>query len=463
MIDIDKALLGKYSTYGPRYTSYPTALQFNHDFSTDDYCWHVKDSNEDLVPTSLSLYLHIPFCQSLCYYCGCHKIVTQDKAKAQPYIELLTKEIALQGKLFVEDRQVKQIHFGGGTPTYLDYDEIHQLIEAIDTHFTLAPASERETSIEIDPRTTSIDDINKLANSGFNRMSFGIQDFNPEVQHAINRIQSEEQTLTLLNAAREAWVDSISVDLIYGLPRQTLEGFDKTLESIIHARPDRIALYHYAHMPQKIKAQKLINEYDIPDTEEKLLLLSHSIEKLTAAGYEYIGMDHFALPDDPLSHSLKEGTLQRNFQGYSTHNHCDTIGLGVSSISKIGHCFSQNYKNISDYYSYINKGQLAIEKGCKLSFDDTIRSIVIQQIMCRQQVDIDYFNCTQSIPFEEYFHTELMNLAPMIDDGLVLLSRDRLQITPKGRFFLRNIAMVFDHYLQQQEHLTSLNKHSKIL
>ncbi len=447
MIKVDQLLLDRYNTYGPRYTSYPTAIQFTPQFGADEYKWHINESNEDPIPNPLSLYLHIPFCHSLCYYCGCHKIITQDRTKAQGYLELLTKEITLQSSLFAKDREVKQIHFGGGTPTYLHNDEINQLLKTIESCFTLAPLSEREVGIEIDPRTTSIGDIRSLSDLGINRMSFGIQDFSPDVQKAINRIQSRQQTLELIEAAKLSHVNSISVDLIYGLPKQTLSDFRATLKTIIATRPNRIALYNYAHMPNKIKSQRLINEKDLPSTTDKLSILAMAIEELTESGYCYIGMDHFALPDDSLTKSFKKGSMQRNFQGYSTCGDCDTIGLGISAISQVGDCFSQNYKTIKDYQERVDNQQLATEKGYALSCDDKIRASIIQKIMCSQEVDINQFSHIHKIIFKKYFENELEKLKLMIEDNFLTLSEDKLIVTEIGRFFLRNIAMIFDAYL----------------
>ncbi len=463
-LTIDQALLKKYNINGPRYTSYPTAKEFSESVSSESYHWHVEDSNQDPIPKPLSLYLHIPFCKSLCYYCGCHKVITQNTSKAQNYLDTLHKEIELQAKLFAKDREVKQIHLGGGTPTYFNTADIHKILDTIENHFNLTPISQREFGIEIDPRTTTTTDIKRLALMGFNRMSFGIQDFDRDVQIAINRIQDKDETIDLLKAARSAGTKSLSVDLIYGLPKQTADSFAKTLEEIIKVKPDRIALYNYAHMPQTIKSQKLINDEDIPSAKVKLALLTLSIDTLTAVGYRHIGMDHFALPDDPLSQSLEQGTLHRNFQGYSTHGDCDIIGFGVSAISKVGDIFSQNYKKLFDYQNRIQQKSLAIEKGCSLSIDDKIRAAVIQHIMCSQTLDINAFNRTHSIIFECYFKKEIEKLSPMINDGLLIITPEKLKITEKGRLLLRNIAMAFDTYLSEKlSKDENLIKFSKVL
>ncbi len=461
---IDQKLLKKYNINGPRYTSYPTAKEFGNSVNSESYHWHVEDSNQDPIPKPLSLYLHIPFCKSLCYYCGCHKVITQNKSKAHTYLDTLHREIELQAKLFAKDREVRQIHLGGGTPTYFTTTDIHKTLDTIENHFNLAPISQREFGIEIDPRTTTTTDIKRLVLIGFNRMSFGIQDFDRNVQIAINRIQDKNETIDLLQAARAAGSRSLSVDLIYGLPQQTLDSFTKTLEEIIRVKPDRIALYNYAHMPQTIKSQKLIKDEDIPSAKVKLALLTLSINTLTSAGYQHIGMDHFALPDDPLSQSLEQGTLHRNFQGYSTHGDCDIIGFGVSAISKVGDIFSQNYKKLSEYQDHIQQKRLAIEKGCALSIDDKIRAAVIQHIMCSQALDINAFNRTHCIIFEGYFKNEIEKLAPMIKDGLLTITPEELKITEKGRLLLRNIAMVFDTYLSKKLSTDkNLIKFSKVL
>lgn len=461
--NIDHILLSKYNISGPRYTSYPTALQFADQFSAEDYRRSAELSNQALKAKPLSLYIHIPFCESLCYYCGCHKVITQNRDKVRDYLDSLHREIQLQSKLFDSCREVKQIHLGGGTPTYLSTAEIKQLVVHIQKHFTLSVLSECEMGIEIDPRTSCESDIRQLARMGFNRMSFGIQDFDPQVQAAINRIQSKDQTLKLLATARQSGVESLSVDLIYGLPKQTVHGFADTLSTIVETRPDRIALYNYAHMPQRIKSQKLIKQDDLPSPEHKLELLCLSIETLTEAGYCHIGMDHFALPDDPLSRSLEHGGLHRNFQGYSTHGDCDIIGMGVSAISKIGDSFGQNIKSLTRYQEYINCGQLAIERGYVLSQDDQLRAAIIQAIMCSATVDFNVLTQTFGMDFDVYFKHELEQLMPMVDGGLVVLTDQSIRVTEKGRLLLRNIAMTFDAYLPTNQSADNGIGFSKVL
>ncbi len=448
-MNFDKAMLQKYGVNGPRYTSYPTALQFHSQFGEDCYKKHADKSNQYLLPKPLSLYLHIPFCHSLCYYCGCHKFVTHDSGRVNHYLNSLHHEIRLQAKLFDKDREVRQIHFGGGTPTFLETEALQQLINTIKANFTIG--SDVEMAIEIDPRTTDTQDVLDLKAMGFNRMSFGIQDFDEQVQVAINRVQDKKHSLDLLQAARAAGVESISVDIIYGLPKQSLPSFQKTLDTMSAIRPDRIALYHYAHIPERIKSQQLIMTSDLPGSDEKLDILEGSIQALSEAGYLHIGMDHFALPDDPLSLSLKEGKLHRNFQGYSTHGDCDIIGLGVSAISRINDSYSQNEKLLKRYQKRIHQHGLAIAKGYSLSSDDEIRADVIQRIMCQRSINFAEVSQKYHIYFEQYFYSELEQLKEMQKDGLLSIGLEGVTINDKGCVLLRNIAMVFDAYLRHQK------------
>lgn len=447
-MNIDKMLLQKYGVNGPRYTSYPTALQFHSQFNETTYRQHVDKSNQYPLPKPLSLYLHIPFCHSLCYYCGCHKFITHDSGRVNQYLNSLHHEIRLQAALFDKDREVKQVHLGGGTPTFLDTKQLEQLLNTIKANFTLS--SDVEMGIEIDPRTTDSNDIIALHKMGFNRMSFGVQDFDNNVQIAIHRVQDQQHTTTLLQDARRAGVKSISVDIIYGLPRQTLASFKKTVDIITRARPDRVALYHYAHMPERIKSQNLIKESDLPSSDEKLEILELSINALREAGYKHIGMDHFALPDDPLSLSLENGGLHRNFQGYSTHGDCDIIGFGASAISRVNDSYSQNEKYLKRYQKLIQQQSLAMVKGYSLSADDEIRADVIQKIMCQREIKFSEVSQKHHIYFEQYFFSELTELKTMVVDGLVRISDSGFYITDKGCLLLRNVAMVFDRYLVDQ-------------
>ncbi len=446
----DADLIRRYDGRGPRYTSYPTALQFNEQLSEAEYREHAKASNETGAP--LSLYVHIPFCHSLCYYCGCNKIVTRNEGRVAKYLQNLYREIDMQAELFDRSRKVEQLHFGGGTPTYLDEAQLRDLMGKLGEAFNFDASDERQFSIEVDPRTVDEDGIRLLTELGFNRLSLGIQDFNPEVQQAVNRIQSIEQTQALVDAARESGFKSISFDLIYGLPLQTVESFDKTLDIVIGMRPDRFAVYNYAHLPQRFKGQRMINAEDIPAPETKLEILEKTIERLTAAGYVYIGMDHFALPDDELVLAREEGTLQRNFQGYSTHRYCDLVSLGVSSISNIGNMYAQNSVTTMEYEAMLEGGQLPIKKGLLVDDDDLLRAQAIQALMCYDALAFDDFDAKTGIVFREYFAEELAQLTPLEQDELIDVDDEAIRITPKGRLLLRNIAMKFDRYLRASEH-----------
>lgn len=442
-------LLNKYDVYGPRYTSYPTALQFNDSFGESDYRDHAKTSNELPVPKPLSIYVHIPFCKSLCYYCGCNKIITSKQQAAADYLEYLYREIEMHGKYYADDRLVQQIHFGGGTPTFLSTAQLREVMEVIAQSFHLGLPDSLEIGIEIDPRTVTPEKMNELVKMGFNRISIGVQDFDSDVQKAVNRVQSKEQVNAIIQSARDNQVDSVSIDVIYGLPKQSEASFSNTLDEVIRIRPDRIALYNYAHMPQRIPAQRLIHGDDLPATSEKLTIFTESIRRLTEAGYIYIGMDHFALPDDSLSKALENGGLQRNFQGYSTHADCDVVGVGISAISRIGDGFSQNVTEFSKYRALLDKGAQPIKRGVSLSADDRIRADLIQQIMCDGNINYQEFGDAHDIRFEQYFKEELSSLSDLGNDELIKLSDVGFIVTPKGRVFLRNIAMKFDAYLNQ--------------
>lgn len=449
-LDFNLDLLEKYDTQGPRYTSYPTAPEFVGNFGQQDYIRHASNSNDELIPRPLSLYIHIPFCHSLCYYCGCNKIVTQNPDKAELYLEYLFREIEMQSRLFASDRLVTQIHLGGGTPNFLSTEQHRELLSMIARHFHLSYPEDLEISIEIDPRFASYTDINELATLGFNRISIGVQDYTTEVQHAINRVQSREQVDTVFDAARSSGVESISVDLVAGLPFQTRESFRETLQQVVDSGADRIAIYGFAFMPSRIRAQKLIDPKSLPDRDTRLAISRDTIEFLTDAGYVHIGMDHFARPSDSLSIALKNHSLQRNFQGYATHSECDQIGLGVSSISKVGNAYSQNSSSLPEYYAHLDAGELPIQRGVSLSKDDMIRARVIQQIMCQQTVDYAPIESEFGIDFAEYFHDELYKLSHFEKDGLIHQEAERFSISNAGRYFLRNIAMTFDRYLAIQ-------------
>ncbi|MGD8428949.1 MAG: oxygen-independent coproporphyrinogen III oxidase [Ectothiorhodospiraceae bacterium] len=448
-LQFDRQLLRKYDVSGPRYTSYPTALQFDESFDAQAYRRAVADSNEDPLPRGLSLYVHIPFCRTVCFYCGCNKVITANYRRAEDYLDRLKREIALQAPLFDRDRRVEQMHFGGGTPTYLNEDDLVGLIGALSESFPMDTSARREFSIEIDPRTVSPEKIRMLSELGFNRMSLGVQDFDPEVQAAVNRIQSVEQTETVIAAARANGYSSTNLDLIYGLPKQTPETFSRTLDTVLRLRPERLAVYNYAHMPHLFKVQRRIRPEDLPDAETKLAILEMTIQRLTSAGYVYIGMDHFALPDDELARAQRKGGLHRNFQGYSTRAQLDLIGLGMSSIGRIGDSYSQNRKDLASYGEALDRGELPVFRGYSLTGDDRLRADVIGQIMCQSELDYRRIEARYRIVFRQYFHDELVRLQPLADDGLVRFQRDGLSVTPRGRLFLRNIGMVFDAYLHQ--------------
>lgn len=446
-IVFDTELVKRYDGPGPRYTSYPTAVQFHEGFAADDYARLARLSNAKRDMRQLSLYVHIPFCHSLCYYCGCHKIVTRTPGVAAEYLDYVFKEASLHAELYDQDRPVLQLHLGGGTPTYLSDVEMRALMEGLSRYYPLRASGDREYSLEIDPRTTGPEMLPLLAELGFNRLSMGIQDFDPQVQRAVNRVQEVDHTLGLIRQAREVGFVSVSVDLIYGLPHQDLERFEKTLDLVVEARPDRIATYNYAHLPRMFKAQRLIREENLPSAQTKLALLRHIVEYLTDKGYEYIGMDHFALPGDELVTARNEGTLQRNFQGYSTYADCDLIALGVSSIGRLDTCYSQNLKLRKDYYASLDEGRLPVFRGVELGPEDVLRRQVIQGLMCQDVVNMAALGQRFDIDFRSHFAAELDALRPLQADGLVEVSEDEIRVSARGRFLLRPIAMAFDAYL----------------
>jgi len=446
----DQDLIERYGGRGPRYTSYPTALQFKETFTADDYRRHAWISNQSTRP--LSLYVHIPFCQSLCYYCACNKIVTRNAERVKKYMRHLDQEIDMQAALFDSNRKIEQLHFGGGTPTYLNEIQIRALMAHLRDAFNFDESESREFSIEVDPRTVDSNMMAVLADLGFNRLSLGIQDFDPEVQRAVNRIQSTDDVNTLMHDARENLFRSVSFDLIYGLPHQTVETFNQTLDKALEMRPDRLAIYNYAHLPTRFKGQRMINDADIPLPETKLEILHHTIDKLGESEYVYIGMDHFALPDDELVHAQHNRTLQRNFQGYSTHRECDLIALGVSAIGSIGNIYAQNTTSTIEYESLLESGKLPISRGIEVDADDLLRAEVISQLMCYDRLVFNEFDAANGIEFLQYFSDEVRNLRPLAEDGLVSIDEEQISITPKGRLLLRSIAMVFDRYLGKDMH-----------
>ncbi len=456
-LPFDADLLRRYDRPGPRYTSYPTAPQFSDAFGSKDLLEVIRNSNEDPIPRALSLYVHVPFCVSPCFYCGCNRIITRDEKRGEKYLVDLMKETAMLAPLFDADREVIQLHFGGGTPNFLSPVQIGNYLEFLRQHFHFSTAANRDISIEIDPRCVKPDDIAALAAIGFNRASLGVQDFDPEVQKAVNRIQSVEETLAVIQACREHGFQSVNVDLIYGLPKQTLAGFSKTLDTVIAARPDRIAVYSYAHMPQLFKPQRQLDESLLPSAETKLALLQLAIEKLMHAGYCYIGMDHFALPEDELAIAQKKGNLHRNFMGYTTHAATDLIGLGVSSISHIGESFSQNPRDLISWEAKIETGQLPTWRGMQLNEDDVIRADLIQAWMCQGEIDIKNFEDRHNIYFQSYFSKDLARLQALVADGLVTISSSHLKATARGRLLLRIIASCFDRYIAS-DNVTQFSK-----
>jgi oxygen-independent coproporphyrinogen-3 oxidase len=443
----DEDLVRRYDRSGPRYTSYPTAVQFTDKFAVPEYRAVALASNQDPIPRQLSLYVHIPFCSSPCFYCGCTKVITRNHEKAEAYLYRLHREVEMQGELYDRDRVVEQLHFGGGTPTFLTSLEIERLVEKLGTHFQLSTHPDREFSIELDPRTITTDTLRDLHRIGFNRCSLGVQDFDPAVQEAVNRVQSVPDTLRLIREAREFGFNSVSVDLIYGLPKQSVEGFGKTLDTVLAVRPNRFAVYGYAHMPQIFKPQKQIKVEDLATPETRLKLLGLTIDKLSRAGYVYIGMDHFALPDDELVLAQHNGTLHRNFQGYSTRGYLDLVGLGVSSIGKVGDNYIQNLKTLPEYYGALDRGELPVHRGYTMTRDDIIRRDVIQQIMCYGALDFAATAKRHRIDFQQYFADELVALEPMVADGLAEWAAPGLRVQPAGRLLLRHLAMAFDAYL----------------
>lgn len=444
-IEFNQKLIETYDVAGPRYTSYPTAVQFQQDFSLADYrqqAWFSNNLNNDL-----SLYFHLPFCSTVCFYCACSKIITANRQRAELYLKRLHQEIAMQAQLFDSDRMVRQLHWGGGTPTFFNPEQMCQLMEMTRKHFNLLDDNGGDYSIEIDPREADASTVLLLRELGFNRLSMGVQDFDPAVQQAVNRIQPRELTENVLHAARQAGFKSISLDLIYGLPRQTVASFERTLDAVIELNPDRLSVFNYAHLPALFKVQRQIKEQELPSPAEKLEIFKRVIERLSAAGYVYIGMDHFAKPDDELALAQQNGTLYRNFQGYSTHADCDLIGIGMTAIGKIGHSYSQNAKTLDAYYAAIDFDQLPIYRGIKLSTDDLLRRAVISQLICHGELNFIAIEDQFDISFQEYFAPEMRRLAIMQGDGLLQLNTDNIIVCAAGRLLLRNICMVFDRYL----------------
>lgn len=456
-LQFDEQLIKRYNQSGPRYTSYPTALQFDESFGLAEYKQAAERSNQS--NRNLSLYFHIPFCDTICFFCACSKVWTRDRSKATPYLEHLHKEIEMQSALFDKTRIVDQLHWGGGTPTFINMNEMRALMEKTRQHFNLYNDDTGEYSIEIDPREANREKVLLLRELGFNRMSLGVQDFDPQVQKAINRIQTKQETFAVLDAAYESGFTGVNVDLIYGLPKQTEKGFIKTLNQVIDANPARFSIFNYAHMPNMFPTQKKMKEADMPSADEKLAILQAASQRLIEAGYVYIGMDHFAKPDDELAIAQQNETLYRNFQGYSTHAESDLIGMGATSISLINNTYAQNQKGLTEYYAAIDAGDLATFRGVQLTEDDELRRDVITRLISHFHLNFATLDKQWGIVFSEYFAKELKKLTPMIEDKLITRNEQDIYVTPKGRLLIRNICMVFDAYLNDKIQ----NRFSKVI
>ncbi|MDO6764415.1 oxygen-independent coproporphyrinogen III oxidase [Agarivorans sp. 1_MG-2023] len=442
-VDWDQQLIEKYNYSGPRYTSYPTALEFNEEFGQAQF----TVASEKFPERDLSLYVHIPFCHKLCYYCGCNKVITRHQHKADIYLDYLEKEIALQAPRF-KQRKVSQMHWGGGTPTYLEPEQLKRLTSQLFSQFSFAEGA--EISIEVDPREIELSTIDLLAELGFNRLSLGVQDFNKQVQQAVNRDQDEDFIFALVERAKTVGFNSVNIDLIYGLPHQTRDSFKQTLARVIDLDPDRLSVFNYAHLPSRFAAQRKIDEAAMPSSDERLGILRDSIEFLTTHGYQFIGMDHFAKPDDELAIAQNKGELHRNFQGYTTQGEADLLGLGVSSISMLGDAYSQNQKDLKTYYAQIDQQGHAQWKGIALNQDDLIRRELIKTLICNFQLSFSDIEQQFNLDFQAYFAEDLGLLKPFVEDGLVSMSNEEIIVTNKGRLLIRNICMCFDVYFRSQ-------------
>ena len=453
----DPQIIRRFDVNGPRYTSYPTADRFVEAFGSDASRLWLGKRNIGAVSRRLSLYFHIPFCNTICYYCACNKIITKDHGRSAKYLKYLARELALQSSyLDGGDQEVAQLHWGGGTPTFLSHDEMRQLMAATRNHFKLIEGG--EYSIEVDPRKVDRATVELLGELGFNRMSIGVQDFDASVQQAVNRIQSEKETCAVIEGARATGFKSVSVDLIYGLPKQTVAGFDRTLDRVIDANPDRVSIYNYAHLPSLFKPQRRILESDMPSADARLQILALAIERMTEAGYVFIGMDHFAKPDDELAIAQRQGRLHRNFQGYSTHSDCDLMAFGISSISKVGPTYCQNVKTLDEYYDLLDSATLPVYRGIELNADDLLRRSIIQSLMCHFELSIESIEIAHLIDFRKYFATELEELGEMVDAGLVRVDDKWITVLPRGRMLVRAISMVFDKYLRADRQRTRYSK-----
>lgn len=449
---IDGDLLQRYDRPGPRYTSYPTVPQFRDDFTVEEFCARAQAEHAPATARAQSLYVHIPFCRSPCFYCGCNRIITRDPAVAERYVARVLAEVEIVQSLMGRTGPVVQLHLGGGTPNFLSVPALERLVTGLAERFTLSDQADRDFSIELDPRSLPEEPeryAERLAHLGFNRVSLGVQDFDERVQAAVNRRQSPEATLDLIDACRDRGIRSVNIDLIYGLPKQSLEGFRRTLRTVIAARPDRMAIYGYAHMPALFKPQRRIHANDLPDAGTRLALLRLAIEELTVCGYRHIGIDHFSLPTDDLAIAQECGQLQRNFMGYTTHAGCELLGLGVSAISRMGNCYGQNLRDLRSWEIAIDSRRIALWRGLTLTADDRVRASVIEQLMCHGCIDVRAIELQYGIDFGNYFKDALTQLKPMLADGLLALNGHAITVTATGRVLLRTIAMCFDHYLTQ--------------
>lgn len=456
MPGVTTEMLQKFDVSGPRYTSYPTADRFVEAFTEDSYKLALEQRRIGGMALPLSIYVHIPFCESLCFFCACNKIVTKHHERSAEYLGYLRREIDLHVAHLGAGQTISQLHLGGGSPTFFSDDELSELMSMIKQSFVLAPNG--EYSIEVDPRTVNDTRLEHLATLGFNRLSFGVQDFDEEVQKAVHRIQPAEQVFSLVETARRLKFESVNVDLIYGLPKQTPESFSRTLAQIVELRPDRIALYAYAHLPERFKPQRRISEYELPAAPAKIAMLSDALSAFLSAGYVYVGMDHFALPDDALAIAKRQGRLHRNFQGYSTQPDCDLISLGVSAIGRVGATYSQNAKTIEEYYDYLDQGRFPVVRGLALSHDDLVRRSVIMALMCQGQLQYESIELAYLIDFKTYFASELEALKELESTGMVVLDDNSIQVTDTGWFFVRAVAMLFDRYLQTDRNRARFSK-----
>ncbi len=456
MPGVSTETLKKYDVSGPRYTSYPTADRFVEAFTQDAYMLALEQRRAIAATQPLSIYVHIPFCESLCFFCACNKIVTKHHERSAEYLRYLNREIDLHIEHLGAGQTISQLHLGGGSPTFFSDEELAELMSMLKRNFVFSPGG--EYSIEVDPRTVNEQRLKHLADLGFNRLSFGVQDFDPEVQKAVHRIQPAEQVFSLVEAARRYQFESVNVDLIYGLPMQTPESFKRTLAQVVELRPNRIALYGYAHLPERFKPQRRISEYELPAAADKITMLGSALKAFIDAGYVYVGMDHFALPDDDLAIAKRQGRLHRNFQGYSTQPDCDLISLGVSAIGRVGATYSQNAKTIEEYYDHLNHGRFPVVRGLALSRDDIVRRAVIMAIMCQGALEYEAIELAYMLDFKSYFANEMEALKALEKTDMLVLEEDGLQVTDTGWFFVRAVAMVFDKHLQTDRNRARFSK-----